>query len=471
MFLTNTLTGKKEIFKPLKAGKVGLYSCGPTVYNYAHIGNMRTYIFNDILRKSLLYLGFKLTQVMNLTDVDDKTIKGSQKANLGLVEYTSYYTTAFREDLATLNIEEPDIWAKATEHVPEMIALISALLKKGVAYKSEDGIYFDISKFPKYGQLSKQKLSDLKHGARVAADTYEKETAGDFALWKFWKEEDGEVFWDPKDFGAGAELKKGRPGWHIECSAMSTKYLGQPFDIHTGGEDLIFPHHENEIAQSEAAYEKPFAKYFVHAGMIMVDGKKMSKSLGNYYTLRDLIQKGYDPMAFRLLCLMSHYRSPLNFTFKELDATAETLRSIKDFMWRLDQVSAERDANPALEKLLEKASEDFKTYIEDDLQIPKALASIFTLIGEINKLLDKSELATTDVENIYSAIWDWDKIIGIFGRLKQETPPKEIAELVEKREKARAKKDFKQADDLRQQIEKQGWHIKDTPFGPSATKY
>ncbi|MEM7819165.1 MAG: cysteine--tRNA ligase, partial [Candidatus Aenigmatarchaeota archaeon] len=287
--LFNTLTRKKEVFKPIKKNEVRMYTCGPTVYDFAHIGNFRTYVWQDILKRWLLFKGFKVKHVMNLTDIDDKTIKGAREQGISLREFTEKYIKAFFEDSKTLNLLPADVYPRATEHIREIVELIKILIEKGYAYKGEDGsIYYDISKFKDYGKLSKLKIKELKAGARVKSDSYTKEEAYDFALWKAWDPEDGEVFFE-------TEIGKGRPGWHIECSAMSMKYLGETFDIHTGGVDLIFPHHENEIAQSEAATGKKFVNYWLHAEHLIVEGRKMSKSLGNFYTLRDLLAKGYDP--------------------------------------------------------------------------------------------------------------------------------------------------------------------------------
>ncbi|MDI6827410.1 MAG: cysteine--tRNA ligase, partial [Armatimonadota bacterium] len=287
----NTLTREKNEFHAINDMKVGLYTCGPTVYDFAHIGNWRTYLFEDILRRHLESRGFEVTHVMNITDVDDKTIRGANEKGISLNEYTAPFIAAFYEDRDHLNIKPAHVYPRATEHITEMVALIKKLLEKGIAYKAEDGsIYYDISKFPDYGKLSHFKIEELKAGARVSSDEYEKEQVSDFALWKAWDEADGNVYWD-------TELGRGRPGWHIECSAMSMKYLGETFDIHTGGVDNIFPHHENEIAQSEAATGKPFVNYWLHSEHLLVENRKMSKSLGNFYTLRDLIARGYDPLA------------------------------------------------------------------------------------------------------------------------------------------------------------------------------
>jgi len=319
----NFLTRKKEVFRPLRKDWVGLYTCGPTVYNYAHIGNLRTYIFEDVLRRALEYAEYKVKHVMNITDMDDKTIRDAVAAKKSLKEFTAFYTKEFFKDLKSLNILPALEYPLATKHIPLMIKLIEKLLKKGLAYKIGGSVYFDVSKFKYYGKLSRLKKRDLKIGARVDTDEYAKKSGEDFVLWKAKKE--NEPFWD-SPFG------KGRPGWHIECSAMSMKYLGASFDIHAGGVDLLFPHHENEIAQSEAATGKKFVKYFVEGEHLTVDGRKMSKSLGNIFTLRDLAKKGFNPLAFRYLVLGAHYRSRLNFTSESLKAAQNSLERLREFV-------------------------------------------------------------------------------------------------------------------------------------------
>ena len=321
----NNLTRKKEIFKPLEKGKVGMYVCGPTIYNFVHIGNLRAYIFADVLRRYLKFQNYKVKHVMNLTDVDDKTIRDSQKSSQSLNQFTKKFEKAFLQDIKSLNIELPEVMPKATNHIKEMVELIKKLLKKQIAYKTEDGIYFSIKKFKQYGKLSKINLNQLKKGAscRISNDEYEKESANDFALWKFYDEKDGNVFWE-------TEIGKGRPGWHIECSAMSSKYLGQPFDIHLGGVDLIFPHHENEIAQSQAANEKEFVKYWMHNEWVLVNNKKMSKSLNNFYKLKDLEERNYSPLDLRYFYLTKIYRQKMNFTWKSLDSAKASLERLKN---------------------------------------------------------------------------------------------------------------------------------------------
>ena len=344
MKLFNSLSLKKEEFAPLNEGRVRMYTCGPTPYNFVHIGNLRTFVFEDVLRRYLKYKGFKVTQVKNFTDVDDKTIRDSQKAKISLKEFTQKYIDEFFKDCDSLNIEKVEVYPKATEHIPEMVALIDYLLKKGVAYKSQDGVYFSIDKFKDYGRLAHIDLAGLKAGAsgRILKDEYEKENVADFALWKFWDKADGDVKW-PAQFG------EGRPGWHVECSAMSAKHLTKMFergfhpdkfetiDIHTGGIDLLFPHHQDEVAQTEGCVEKPFSKYWLHAEHLLVDNKKMSKSLGNFYTLRDILAKGYAPLAVRYLLLSSHYRQKMNFTFESLDAATVAVQRFNDFVLKLKE--------------------------------------------------------------------------------------------------------------------------------------
>jgi len=453
--LYNTLSRKKEIFKPIKDKEVRMYTCGPTVYNYPHIGNYRAYIAADILRRYLEYRKFKVKQVMNLTDVDDKTIRDSQKEGISLKEFTERYTKGFFEDLDSLNIQKADVFPRATEHIKEMVDVIKKLLDKGIAYKGEDGcIYYDVSKFEDYGKLSHIKIKELKAGARVRQDEYEKEQANDFALWKAWDKEDGDVFWE-------TEIGKGRPGWHIECSAMSSKYLGEQFDIHTGGVDLIFPHHENEIAQAEGAIgKKPFVKYWIHNEWLLVEGKKMSKSLGNFYTLRDILDKGYHPMAVRYVLMATHYRQQLNFTFDELDAAKNSIQRLKDFMLRLESASAAKD-NKEVDELIKVYKRKFEQAMDDDLQISEALAAVFELIKAVNKLA----ISKKNAEKIKKLIIAFNKVLGIKGLGEKEEISGEIEELVKKREQARKNKDFDTADKIRDKLKEKGIILEDTPQG------
>ena len=450
--LYNTLTRKKDSFKPIKDKKVRMYTCGPTVYDYAHIGNFRAYVAADLLRRYLEFKGFSVKQVMNLTDVDDKTIKGSQREGVSLNEYTTRYKKAFFEDLMQVNIKRAFVYPEATKHIPEMVNLIKKLLQKGIAYKSEDGsIYYNIRKFKGYGKLARLKVKELKVGARVKQDEYEKTSASDFALWKAYDVSDGDVFWN-------TELGKGRPGWHLECSAMSTKYLGNHFDIHTGGVDLIFPHHQNEIAQSEGALDEPFVNYWIHNEWLLVDGKKMSKSLGNFYTLRDIFSKGYNGREIRYLLLSTHYRQKLNFTFEGLGAAKNSLRRLDDFIVKLNSTTENND-HAKIDTLLKKYQEQFEKYMDDDLNISKALAVVFNLIRDINKI----KISKKDAEKVKKLLYDFDTVFGI---LKvEEKIPSEIVGLAEKRQKLRQEKKFKDADIIRDTILKKGYFIEDTVEG------
>ncbi len=452
----NTLKRKKEEFVPLKAPKVGLYTCGPTVYNYPHIGNYRAYVFGDLLKRYLKYKGFQVEHVMNITDVDDKTIRDSQKQKVSLKEFTQKYENAFFEDLETLNILPANVFPRATEHIKEMIALIQKLIDKGIAYKSDDGIYYSIKKFKNYGKLAHIRLGELEAGAsgRVKADEYSKENAHDFALWKFWTPEDDDVFWE-------APFGKGRPGWHIECSAMSMKYLGEQFDIHTGGVDLIFPHHQNEIAQSEGATGKQFVKFWLHNEWLLVDGKKMSKSLGNFFTLRDILEKGYDPIAIRYLYLGTHYRQQLNFTLTGLDAAKQSLNRIWDCYDKLLDVSAPNH-NPEVHKRIDRLKKEFTDAMDNDLDTPPALAALFEFVKDVNVLM--ASLSSEDGKALREAFEDIDKVLGMLKK-KEKPLPKELQKLINERERAREAKDWKKADELRDKLREKGIIIEDSAQG------
>ena len=456
----NTLTRKKERFTPLEKGKVKMYTCGPTVYDYAHIGNFRAFIFEDLIRRWLEYRGFKVTQIMNLTDVDDRTITASKKQGVPLNEHTAQYIKAFFEDLDTLNIQRATSYPRATEHVPEMVTLIKTLIAKDYAYRGEDGsIYYNISKFKDYGQLSKFKVEELKTGARVKVDEYEKAEARDFALWKAWDEADGDVFWE-------TEVGKGRPGWHIECSAMSMKYLGETLDIHTGGVDNMFPHHENEIAQSEAATGKKFVNYWMHCEHLFVEGKRMGKRFGNYYTVRDLVQKmGHDRKAVRYLLLSTHYRQQFNFTFEGLQAAKSAVERIVNFMRRLMDADGKGSEGEA-KRLMERVQKDFCAAMDDDLNIGIALAALFDFIRDINILVDSNSLSKEEAKKIYELMVGYDKVLGVIGEIKiEEKLPREVEELIRKREEARKAKDWKAADQIREQLKAMGIVIEDTAQG------
>src|SRR3989344_762304 len=481
----NTLTRKKEEFKPIKLPKVGLYTCGPTVYDYPHIGNYRAYIFGDILKRYLKYSGYAVMHVMNLTDFDDKTIRDSGKAGKTLKEFTEFYSKEFFKDLELLNIEPADVFPKATEHIQEMIEIIEKLLEKEIAYKGEDGsIYFNIKKFAEYGKLAHLEKQELKKGGsgRIIKDEYEKENAQDFALWK-----GSQIDTDKEPINTDGSMKIingepawptpwgwGRPGWHIECSAMSMKYLTDVFDpfdglrvngaqnstidIHTGGVDLIFPHHQNEIAQSEAATGEPFVKYWLHNEWLLVDGKKMAKSAGNFYTLRDIEKKGFSPLAFRYLTLQNHYRTPLNFTWESLEAGQNGLKKIQEHYLELTptHLPLTKGEVPKAEGVL-KYKNRFKETMDDDLGTPEALAIVWELIKD-EKISDYDKKAT---------LLDFDKVLGLgLYKLKTVEIPAEIKKLVEEREKYRQSGDFKKSDELREKIKSLGFSVKDTPEGP-----
>jgi cysteinyl-tRNA synthetase len=455
----NTLTRQKERFVPLEKGKVKMYTCGLTVYDFGHIGNFRAFIFEDLLRRWLEYREYKVTQVMNITDVDDRTIRASRNQGVALEEITNRYIRAFFDDVEVLNIEKAEYYPKATEHVPEMVDLVKKLVDKGYAYRGEDGsVYYDISKFKDYGKLSKMKVGELKSGARVKVDEYAKEEAQDFALWKAWDEGDGDVFWQ-------TELGKGRPGWHIECSAMSMKYLGETLDIHCGGVDNIFPHHENEIAQSEAATGKKFVNYWLHNEHLLVEGRKMAKRLGNYLTVKDLTAKGHDPRAIRYLTLSTHYRKQLNFTFEELEAAKNTLERLTNFTRRLfDADGVGGDEN--LRQLADRFQTNFEEAMDDDLNVSIALAALFDYVRDVNNYLDKNMVSSQEAKHIYGLIMKLDGVLGVIGEVsRQEKLPKEAEELIRKREEARQSKNWTEADKLREQLKSIGVILEDTAQG------
>lgn len=454
LYLYNTLTRKKEPFKA--DGEVKIYTCGPTVYDYAHLGNFRAYVFQDLLKRYLKFKGFKVKHVMNITDVDDKTIKRSRELGLSLKEYTRRYEKAFFEDAEAMNLDRADYYPRATEHIAEMVDIIKALIEKGYAYKAKDGsIYYDISKFKDYGKLSKLKIRQLKEGARVSHDEYAKEEARDFALWKAHSEEDGDVYWV-------TEIGKGRPGWHIECSAMAIKYLGETLDIHAGGVDLIFPHHENEIAQSEAYTGKPFSRFWVHNEHLLVNGRKMSKSLGNFITLRELINRGYNPRAIRLLLLSSHYRKKLNFTFKALEAAEKSLKRLENFKDRV--MNADTKPGRYITEDIEKSRKEFFAALDDDLDTPKALSALFSLVNTVNTAIDRGEFGEEDKRYVIEFLQEFNSIFAVLKDEKRELP-EEFLRLIKVREEARKSGDFEKADRIRDYLLSKGIVLEDTPEG------
>jgi cysteinyl-tRNA synthetase len=439
----NSFGNTLEEFKPIKEGFVGLYTCGPTVYNYVHIGNLKCYAWEDLLKRYLLFKGYKVKQVMNYTDVDDKTIKGSINEKIPLTEYTEKYEKLFQEDIKKLNILPAEIYCPATEHIKEMVDLVKKLLDKGIAYKADDGsIYFSIKKFPNYGKLAGIDPKQLKAGARIKQDEYDKEGVGDFALWKAWDENDGPVFWE-------TSLGKGRPGWHIECSAMSMKYLGEHFDIHTGGVDNKFPHHENEIAQSEAASGKKFVNYWMHTAHLMVDGQKMSKSLGNFYTLKDLLNKGLNPKAIRYTFLNNNYRQQLNFTFEGVKDSEKTLEGLQNFIERLRNVKSSK-SNDGVDLLIGSAIDGFTQAMDNDLNVPMGMMNVFDFVKKVNKMIDDDEVGVIGAKNAIDFLKKINSVMGVldfsekFFELTDEQN-----KLIEERINAKKNKDWKRADEIR----------------------
>ena len=451
----NTLGKKIEEFSSIKPGIIKMYTCGPTVYNYGHIGNFRTFVFQDILKRYLKYKGYKVTQIMNITDVDDKTIKCAQKEGKSLREYTEKYTKAFFYDIELLNIDKAEYYPKATDHIDEIIDIINKLIEKGFAYNREGSVYYDVSKFNEYGKLSGIKMSDNKSKSRVKMDEY-KDEVRDFALWKKWDKDDGDVFWEP-------EIGKGRPGWHIECTAMATKYLGNNFDIHSGGIDLIFPHHENEIAQSEAVNNSKFANYWLHSEHLIVEGEKMSKSLGNMYTIKDIIEKGYNGKTLRYLLSSAHYRSKLNFTEAGLNQAKSSIERFQDFFQRIKEFTEGKEHLEIINSCND-VKKRFENAMDNDLNVPEALAVIFDFIRDINRVIDSNESDDLNLTIVTNTIIQLDTVFG-FLQFDEEKVPENIKVLIEKREKARISKDWEKADKIRDELLKKGVILEDTVNG------
>ena len=467
--LQNTLTGRKAPFTTLHPGEVRMYTCGPTVYDFAHIGNFRTFVFQDLLRRFLKSEGYRVVQVMNLTDVDDRIIANAAAAGIGIREYTEKYAQAFLEDCHTLNLEPPEHIVRATDHIDDMVSLIQRLSEKSFTYPSDGSIYYRISKFPDYGKLSKIDLSGIQAGARVEVDRYEKADARDFALWKSPKP--GEHFWE-------TPIGPGRPGWHIECSAMAMKYLGETLDIHTGGVDLTFPHHENEIAQSEAATGKPFARFWLHAEHLIVEGEKMSKSLGNFFTLRDLFAKGYKPSAIRYLLASVPYRSQLNFTMAGLQQAASSVERLRNFVTRLKTERFAVGQSEAIADRVRQAEEEFRAGLADDLNTAQAFAAVFDLVRDVNTAIDRGEFRQGDIAATLAAMESFDAILVVlkdddaqklaalgFGRGEAPLTDAEIEKLVADRQAARKRHDFAAADHIRLQLADRGIILEDTRDG------
>jgi len=400
----NTLSGKVEEFQPLQGNEVRMYACGPTVYDYGHIGNFRTFVAVDILRRFLRQSGYKIHHVMNITDVDDKIIRNAAQDGVSVQQYTEKYEKAFLEDAAALNIEKP-VLVRATEHIPEMAEFVVELEKKGFAYRAEDGsYYFRIAKFPGYGKLSKKDFAGMEDGARVDVDEYEKDSARDFALWKAPKP--GEASWD-------TSIGRGRPGWHLECSVMSMQQLGESFDLHAGGEDLIFPHHENEIAQSEAQTGKPFARYWFHARFLLVEGEKMSKSTGNFFTLRDLVLKGHKPSSIRYLLASVPYRNQLNFTFDGLKQAATSVDRLRNFRLRLNNGKFGEGKTEAMATLARKTSDKMRAAMDDDLNTAQAQAAVFDMVRAANAAFDVGQIKSSDVQALLGVLDQFDELFAV----------------------------------------------------------
>src|SRR3984893_5829447 len=467
--LHNTLSNQTEPFVPQKSGEVTMYTCGPTVYDFAHIGNYRTFVFQDILRRFLKLRGYRLTHVMNLTDVDDRIIANAAAQHVSIRDYTEKFVQAFFDDCKTLSIESPEHWVRATDNIDSMVQLIQRLQEKTYTYPSDGSIYYRIAKFPDYGKLSKIDLTGIQAGARVDNDRYEKESARDFALWKAPKP--GEHFWD-------TPIGRGRPGWHIECSAMAMKFLGETIDIHTGGIDLAFPHHENEIAQSEAATGKHFVRYWLHAEHLLVEGEKMSKSLGNFFTLRDLFAKGYKPSALRFALASVPYRRQLNFTFDGLQQATSAVERLRNFADRLAQGKFPAGQQQGMAERITKAARDFDAGLSDDLNTAMALAAIYDFVREANIAMDKGEFRQGDVAAAMELLAAFDRVFAViadtdaaklqalgYGDASGALADGDGGKMVRERDAARKRRDFASSDRIRQELAERGIILEDSRDG------
>jgi len=459
----NTLGRSPQPLEPLVPGEIRLYTCGPTVYGHVHIGNLRAFLFEDILRRALRYLGYRVTQVMNITDVDDKVIKGAREAGVSLDEFTQPFIDSFFRDLDTLHVERAEEYPRATRHVPEMIDLVQRLIENDFAYESEGSVFFRIAADDDYGRLSRVDLTQVRQGERVADDEYEKEDVRDFVLWKGAKPD--EPSWD-------SPWGPGRPGWHIECSAMSMRYLGETFDIHSGGVDNIFPHHENEIAQSESATGKEFVRHWLHAEHLIVDGEKMSKSLGNQYTLPELLERGSDPRAIRYLYLSVHYRKKLNFTFQSLTDAEGALRRIDEMWFRLGHAKESEGTESALEEPAHRLDREFKAALADDLNTSEALGALFVFVKQVNVAIEEGRLASGDRQRVREVLGRVDRVLGVLDPEEWERDDadgalsdQEIENLVVERTRAREERDFARADEIRERLTEAGIAVEDTPDG------
>ena len=453
----NTLSRRLEEFEPIETGHVRLYTCGPTVYDFAHIGNLRTFLFEDVLRRTLKFFGYDVTQVMNLTDIDDKTIREAAAAGLGLREYTDRFIEAFFTDLDTLHVERAEHYPRATDYIPQMVSLVQRLEASGHAYRSDGSIYYSISTFPEYGKLSGVRPEENLAGARVDSEEYEKEDARDFVLWKGSRE--GEPSWE-------GDLGPGRPGWHLECSAMSIELLGEEFDIHTGGIDNIFPHHENEIAQSEGATGRPFAHFWLHAEHLIVEGEKMAKSKGNFFTLRDLLDKGHDPVVIRYLLISVPYRQKLNFTMDGLHAAEQAMERIGNTMRRLQHAPASDGPGDLGSDDIETFRRDFREALGDDLNTARALGALHTALRQVNTALDGGGISEEVRSLLQGALDEVDSVLGIFPTAEGAADGDEdIQRLVDERTAAREARDFARADEIRDRLNELEIVVEDTPHG------
>ncbi len=455
----NTLSRQVEEFQPIEDGKVKMYICGPTVWNFAHIGNFRTFIFGDVLRRYLKFKGYAVTHVFNLTDIDDRIINEAKARNISIDEFTAPFIQYFWEDFDALGMERPEVTPRATHHIAEMIDIIARLIENGKAYESDGSIYYRISAFPEYGKLSKINFSGNIHGAseRIDTDKYEKEDARDFALWKL-VGEDEEPGWD-------APFGRGRPGWHIECSAMSMKYLGETFDIHAGGQDLQFPHHENEIAQSEGATGKLFSHYWIHSEFLKIDDVTMSKSKGNFFTFRDLKEQGYSPLAIRYLLLSVPYRKQLNFTFEGLQGAEATVERLRNFRTLVHDAKVRDGSNPAVAEQIKTQLSEFEAAMDDDMNTAVALAAIHNLVREVNSALASEQLLCDDRVAVLEAIKKFDAVLGIFGDEAAELIDADIEALIEERQEARRNRNFARSDEIRDELAAKGIILEDTKDG------
>jgi len=452
----NTLSGRLEEFRPLVGNEVRMYACGPTVYDFAHIGNFRTFVFEDILKRFLRFKGFHIKHVMNVTDVDDKTIRNSGATEPGqLREYTDRFTQAFLEDCRSLRIEKPDILVHATDHIDDMVAMILRLKAKGYTYEKDGSTYFKISQFTDYGRLSKLDIEGIRAGARVDVDEYEKQDARDFVLWKAAK--NGEPHWE-------TALGPGRPGWHIECSAMSMKYLGKSFDLHCGAVDLIFPHHENEIAQSEADSGKPFVRYWVHGEHLVVDGERMAKSKSNFHTLRELVSRGIDPLSVRYTLLSVPYKSQLNFTFDALHQAESSLNRIRDFLLRLTTANLKPGKNDRVHAQCAETLQRFEHALDDDLNTAQALAAVFDLVRDVNTALVENVVYEENRPAILQVMERMNEVLNLW-ELPNLALDEEIQRLIDERNQARRNRNFALADQLRDKLHEMGYTIEDTKEG------